>query len=144
MTDRHNQQVPIKVCAAVIYHQGKILITLRPQDKRLGGYWEFPGGKIEAGESPETALQRELQEELDIEINVEALLETVHHHYSWGEVLIYAYWCQWKSGTIKHLEVADHRWIIPANLLDYDILDADQPIIKKILHMKNPPQSPFS
>ncbi len=143
MTDRQNQQAPIKVCAAVIYHQGKILITLRPQDKRLGGYWEFPGGKIEAGESPEAALQRELREELDIKIEVGALIETVHHCYEWGKVVILAYACTWKSGTIKHLEVSDHRWVAAKNLLDYDILAADQPIIKKLLYMKNPPQSPF-
>ena len=123
----------IEVCAAVIQHHNKILITLRPEDKRLGGYWEFPGGKIEAGESPQAALVRELREELDIEIVVDSLLETVDHCYEWGNVRILAYLCSWKSGEIKHLEVADHCWVAPANLLDYDILVADQPIIEKLL-----------
>ena len=63
MSEANNLQPPIQVCAAVIYHQNKILITLRPADKKLGDYWEFPGGKIEAQESPEAALKRELQEE---------------------------------------------------------------------------------
>lgn len=132
MVTNDNQKPPIEVCAAVIQHQSKILITLRPEDKRLGGYWEFPGGKIEEGESPQFALKRELREELDIEIVVGSLLKTVHHSYEWGNVLILAYLCTWKSGEIKHLEVADHCWVAPENLLDYDILEADQPIIKKL------------
>ncbi len=123
---------PIEVCAAVIQHQSKVLITLRPKDKRLGGYWEFPGGKIEEGESPQIALLREIREELDIEIVVGSLIETVSHSYEWGNVVILAYACSWNSGEIKHLEVADHRWVAPANLLDYDILEADQPIIQKL------------
>jgi len=132
MTQLNNQQTAIKVCAAVIYHQDKILITLRPKDKKLGGYWEFPGGKIEDRESQEEALKRDLREELDIEVEVGELLETVHHSYNWGNVVIFAYWCRWLSGEIKHLEVADHCWVTADNLLDYNILAADQPIIQKI------------
>lgn len=128
----NDNQIPIKVCAAVIQHQGKILITLRPQDKKLGGFWEFPGGKIEARETPPFALKRELKEELDIDIEVGELLETVDHCYDWGRVQIFAYLCNWKSGEIKHLEVADHRWVTAANLPDYAILEADQPIIEKL------------
>ena len=135
MTNDSNQPIPVEVCAAVIIHQNKILLTLRPEDKKLGGFWEFPGGKIEDGESAQIALQRELREELDIEVVVGALLETVHHSYEWGNVILLAYTCTWKSGTIKHLEVADHRWVAPENLLDYDILVADQPIIKKLMTM---------
>jgi 8-oxo-dGTP diphosphatase len=133
MINHDSQKPPIEVCAAIIQHQDKVLLTLRPEDKRLGGYWEFPGGKIEAGESPQFALVRELREELDIEIEVGSLLETVSHCYEWGNVLILAYSCTWISGEIKHLEVADHRWVAAENLRDYDILEADQPIIKKLL-----------
>ncbi|SDZ89627.1 8-oxo-dGTP diphosphatase [Desulfuromusa kysingii] len=132
MADNSNMKQPVHVCAAVIRHQQKILLTLRPEDKKLGGFWEFPGGKIEAGESPQYALQRELREELDIEVTVGALLETVYHSYAWGDVKILAYLCSWKSGVIKHLEVSDHSWVAPENLLDYDILVADQPIIRKL------------
>lgn len=132
MIKNDTSKTPVEVCAAVIQQQGKVLLTLRPKDKRLGGFWEFPGGKIEAGESPQVALARELREELDIEIEVGALLETVSHCYEWGQVLILAYSCTWISGAIKHLEVADHRWVDTAELCDYDILEADQPIIKKL------------
>ncbi len=132
MSDNANSSPPIQVCAAVILHQNKVLLTLRPNNKQLGGYWEFPGGKIEEGESPQFALKRELQEELDIKIVVGPLLETVDYSYEWGKVLILAYLCTWEGGEIRHLEVADHRWVAPENLLDYDILAADQPIIKKL------------
>ncbi len=132
MNELNETQPTIRVCAAVVLYQNKILITLRPQDKKLGGYWEFPGGKIEAGETPQVALKRELREELDIEVEVGELLETVHHSYDWGNVTILAYWCRWRSGKIRHLEVADHCWVAVGNLLDYDILAADQPIIRKI------------
>ena len=132
MVNNNYQKAPVDVCAAVILHQNKVLLTLRPEGKRLGGYWEFPGGKIEVGESPQFALVRELREELDIEIEVGSLLETVDHSYEWGTVRILAYICTWQSGEIKHLEVADHSWVSPENLLDYDILVADQPIIQKL------------
>ncbi|MCK4502744.1 MAG: (deoxy)nucleoside triphosphate pyrophosphohydrolase [Desulfuromonadales bacterium] len=133
MANTSKQATSVEVSAAVIEHQNKVLITLRPRDKKLGGFWEFPGGKIEAGETQQSALVREIVEELDIKISVGALLETVHHQYDWGNVTIFAYRCSWEGGTIKHLEVADHRWVAPANLGDYDILAADQPIIKKLL-----------
>lgn len=124
--------LPVAVCAAVIENQGRYLITKRPADKKLGGFWEFPGGKIDPGESPHASLKRELCEELGIEISVEEVLETVYHHYEWGNVLILAYLCRWESGTIKHLEVADHAWVAPEDFNQYQILAADQPILKQI------------
>lgn len=107
-------------------------MTERPIDKQQGGFWEFPGGKIDPGESPHRSLKRELREELDIEIEVGPVLETVYHHYEWGSVLIIAYLCRWRSGEIKHLEVADHAWVKPEQFADYKILPADQPILAKL------------
>ena len=121
--------LPLAVCAAVIEHRGTILLTQRPADKQQGGFWEFPGGKIEAGESPHQALKREIREELAIEISVGPVLETVYHRYDWGTVLIIAYQCTWLAGEIKHLEVADHALVEPEKLSAYNILPADQPII---------------
>jgi len=118
------------VCAAIIIHQQKVLLTLRPEDKRLGGYWEFPGGKLEPGESPHAALHRELREELDIEVDIDRLLQQVEHRYEWGAVRIDGYLCSYTGGTIRHLEVADHAWV-PFDQLDgYNILPADQPFIE--------------
>ena len=125
-------ELPLAVCAAVIEHEGKILLTERPAEKQHGGFWEFPGGKIDPGESPHNALKRELHEELDVNIEVGPVFETVYHHYGWGSVLIIAYLCRWRSGEIKHLEVADHAWVAPEKFADYKILPADQPILQKL------------
>ena len=130
-------QVPLAVCAAVIQHQGKILLTQRPHDKLLGGFWEFPGGKIDPGESPHASLKREIREELAIEITVGPVLETVYHHYEWGSVLIIAYLCRWLEGEIQHLEVADHRWLAADQFSDFEILPADQPILARITRLQS-------
>lgn len=126
------KELPVAVCAAVILHQGQVLLTRRPPDKPHGGYWEFPGGKIDPGESPHQALVREIREELDIAVTVGPVVETVYHHYDWGTVLIIAYRCHWVGGTIRHLEVADHRWVPPEDLAEFSILPADRPILKKL------------
>jgi len=135
MPDSEQHNLPIAVCAAVIQHRGKILLTQRPLDKRQGGLWEFPGGKIEPGESPHASLKREIKEELAIEIAVGPVLETVYHQYAWGKVLIIAYLCRWLGGEIQHLEVADHRWVVPAQFPDLEILPADQPILIRIARL---------
>jgi len=123
-------QSPTVVCAAIIIHQQKVLLTLRPEGKRLGGYWEFPGGKLESGEDPEAALNRELREEIDIQVDIDRLLERVQHRYEWGTVRIDGYLCRYTGGTIKHLEVADHAWVAFDQLDNYRILPADKPFIE--------------
>lgn len=138
MSTSEIRQLPLAVCAAVIANQEKILLTQRPADKPHGGFWEFPGGKIDQGESPHQSLIRELREELDIEISVGPVLETVYHHYHWGSVLIIAYRCLWQAGEIKHLEVADHAWVFPEDLTDYRILPADRPIVEKLQSANRP------
>lgn len=118
------------VCAAIIIFQHKVLLTLRPENKRLGGYWEFPGGKLEPGEAPKDGLQRELREEIALEIEVDQLLKQVHHRYDWGNVRIDGYLCRYNGGTIRHLEVADHAWVPFDQLDNYRILPADKPFIE--------------
>ena len=133
MSKAPEKATPLIVCAAITVHNGKILITQRPHDKQLGGFWEFPGGKLEEGETPEAALVRELREELDISIEVDRIFEVVHHTYDWGSVLILAYICRWTRGTIVYLDVADHRWLTPEEMTNCAILPADQPIIARLL-----------
>ncbi|SHJ88072.1 8-oxo-dGTP diphosphatase [Malonomonas rubra DSM 5091] len=125
-------KAPLAVCAAVIEKEGKVLLTQRPHGKQQGGFWEFPGGKIDPGESPHQSLKRELSEELAIEIEIDSLLETVYYHYDWGSVLIIAYLCRWTAGELAHIEVADHAWATPEQFSGYHILPADQPILDRL------------
>ncbi len=126
-------KMPLLVTAAVVFDEGKILITRRPDDNLHPGLWEFPGGKIDPGESPKEALCREIREELAVEIQVLEIFEVVFHRYDWGPVLILAYSCRLLSRPIQDLGVAEHRWIHPHELPDFSILAADQPIIDRLI-----------
>jgi 8-oxo-dGTP diphosphatase len=123
---------PLLVTAAIIRRRDKILITRRPEGSRYAGLWEFPGGKLEDGESPEQCLRREIREELGVEIAVDRVFDAIFHRYAWGDVLLLAYDCQLRSQTIKNLGVAEHRWVSPAALADYSMLPADTPIVSKL------------
>lgn len=124
---------PLIVTAAIICRDGEILITRRPEGKRQGGLWEFPGGKLEGGESPADCLCREIREELDLAIRVEAIFDVVHHRYDWGAILLLAYRCTPLSTTIRNLQVAEHRWVGPAALGGFPFLAADEPLIAKLM-----------
>jgi len=124
--------MPLLVTAAVIFAGEKVLITRRPDDTCHPGLWEFPGGKVDPGESPEQALRREIREELDAEVRVSGIYDVVFHRYDWGPVLILAYECQLLTDTLRDLGVAEHRWIHPREMVNFAILPADQPIIDRL------------
>jgi 8-oxo-dGTP diphosphatase len=125
-------EMPLLVTAAVIFDGDKVLITRRPDGKRHPGFWEFPGGKVDPGESPEQALCREIREELDAEVQVNGIYEVVYHRYDWGPVLILAYDCKLLTDTLRDFGVAEHRWVLPRELMNFKILPADQPIIDRL------------
>jgi len=127
---------PLIVTAAIICRDGEILITRRPEGKRQGGLWEFPGGKLEGGESPAACLCREIREELDLDIRIDSLFDVVHHRYDWGAILLLAYRCSPLSATIRNLQVAEHRWVAPDALGDFPFLAADEPLI---IRLRRPP-----
>jgi 8-oxo-dGTP diphosphatase len=124
--------MPLLVTAAVIFDKENVLITRRPKDKIHAGLWEFPGGKVDPGESPEEALCREIREELDAEIRVKGIFEVAFYRYDWGPVLILAYSCQLLTTDLCNVGVADHRWVHPRELTRFSILPADQPIIARL------------
>jgi len=123
---------PVIVAAAVIIRDGRVLLTRRGEGQHLAGMWEFPGGKLEAGESPEEALLRECQEECGIEVEVAEILEVTHHRYPEKEVLLLFYRCELRAGEVRHLQVADHAWVAPRDLDDYPLPPADERVVARI------------
>lgn len=120
----------IHVTGAVLVCDGLILAAQRGDKKSLGGFWEFPGGKIEEGESPETALARELREELLIDAEVDDFITTTEHNYDFGTVVLSTYYCTLKAGTPKLTEHADIRWLLPDQLPNLRWAPADIPTVE--------------
>ena len=107
----------ITVTAGILHRNGKVLIARRPVDGLLGGLWEFPGGKVEAGESHAQALTRELKEELEITTETGELLGKYNHAYTHFKVTLYAYHTRVTAGEIKLLQASEARWV---DLIDLD------------------------
>ncbi|HEY9771769.1 MAG TPA: 8-oxo-dGTP diphosphatase MutT [Coleofasciculaceae cyanobacterium] len=119
-----------KIGVAVINNQqGKILIDRRKSEGEMGGLWEFPGGKIEAGETIEECIKREIKEELDIEISVGERLTTITHAYKTFNVTIYVHDCQHVSGEPQPLESEEIHWVEPAQMDRYQFPQANTQIV---------------
>lgn len=123
---------PLIVTAAIIIEAQRVLITQRPAGTRQAGFWEFPGGKLDPGESPEQALVRELREELGVDIEVLGIFDVVYHRYDWGPILLLAYRCRIRAGRIRNLEVAAHRWVETEELSHHTLLPADLPLVRRL------------
>ncbi len=134
--DPHNRIIthpPIDVVAGVIRRgDGLYLITQRLADDTLGGYWEFPGGKVEPGEDLREALRRELREELGVETEIGAELQRVVHAYPDRDVRLYFYEARIIAGEPAKLEVADLVWIEPGRFDDYQFPEADVPLLNRL------------
>jgi 8-oxo-dGTP diphosphatase len=125
------------VACALVDADGRVLIAQRPEGKQLAGLWEFPGGKLEAGESPEEALVRELREELGIETKVACLapLTFASHAYESFHLLMLLYVCRRYEGTPAALEHQAIKWVRPNRLRDYPMPDADIPLIAHLVDL---------
>ena len=123
----------ITVTAAVLEKDGWILIARRKRGDRLADKWEFPGGKIEEGETPEACLRRELQEELGIDVSVGGFVGRSCHRYSHGEIELLAYRAIHLSGDFQLHDHEEIRWVLPADLASHDFSAADIPIVKLLL-----------
>lgn len=119
------------VAVALTDAQGRVLIAQRPFDKEHAGLWEFPGGKIEPGESPEAALVRELREELGVTVVAEHLEPLTFSSAGRGarHLLLLLYRCTAWQGEPHALDAAAIRWVPPAALVDYDMPPADRPFV---------------
>ena len=116
----------IVVAALITTEDGRILLTRRPEGAVLAGRWEFPGGKIERGECPEAALERECHEELGCRIETGRIYEVLHGGGPKGDVLLLFYRARIASGTPRSMEGNALAWVTPAAMGDYDLLDADR------------------
>ena len=111
---------------------GRLLIQRRPDEGLLGGLWEFPGGKLEPGESPEAACAREFAEELGVEVSVGPLVARVEHAYTHFRVTLYAYACHLAAGTPVPRQGQPIRWVGPDQLADYAFPRANRRILEAI------------
>jgi 8-oxo-dGTP diphosphatase len=121
----------IKVTAAVIENNGRILVCRRREGERFGGFWEFPGGKTETGESPEDGLVREIREELNLEIEVGERIDSIPYHDPPEGIVLTAFHARLRRpGEFVLREHADARWIFPRDLDGFSFAPADRPFVE--------------
>ncbi len=125
----------LDVAVAIIWDANceRLLIARRPTDKHVGGMWEFPGGKREAGESIKVALQREIREELGIEITILGSRPVSVHRYEHRIVRLHPFDCLCGSGTPQPLASTELRWVTPVELRQLPLPPANAPLIAAII-----------
>ncbi|WP_163272886.1 (deoxy)nucleoside triphosphate pyrophosphohydrolase [Chelativorans alearense] len=130
---------PILLVAAcaLVDADGRVLIAQRPEGKAMAGLWEFPGGKVEAGETPEETVVRELNEELGVETNIACLapLTFASHAYADFHLLMPLYVCRRFWGIPEPREVQALKWVRPQRLRDFPMPPADEPLIPFLIDL---------
>lgn len=125
------------VACALLDTDNRVLIAQRPQDKSMAGLWEFPGGKVEDGESPEDALIRELAEELGVNVTKPCLapLTFASHDYESFHLLMPLFVCRRWAGIARAREGQILRWVRPSSLRDFPMPPADEPLISSLVEL---------
>jgi 8-oxo-dGTP diphosphatase len=131
LADARAGQPLVVVCAALVDDASRVLLAQRPPDKSMAGLWEFPGGKINPGETPEAALARELEEELGIAIAPASFvpLAFASHAYETFHVLLLLYLCRRWDGAIAPREGQSLAWVTIDRFADYAMPPADEPLV---------------
>ena len=122
----------VDVAIGLVWKDGRVLIARRPDGVHLGGLWEFPGGKVEAGETPEACLLRELREELGIEAEVIAKREVIEFAYPERIVRLHPIDCRWLAGEPHPAGCEDPRWVSPGELSAYEFPPANAPLLAEL------------
>ena len=120
------------VVAGVVRQEGRIMLCQRRPGAHNALKWEFPGGKLESGESPEEALARELREELAIEARVDGICDALVHRYPDRDVLLLFYECAIASGTPTPVDCSGIAWCLPGELEGFDLADADRRFARRM------------
>jgi 8-oxo-dGTP diphosphatase len=130
-----SDKLVLVAACALIDVDGRVLIAERPAGKPMAGLWEFPGGKVEAGERPEQTLIRELKEELGITVNEACLapLTFASHGYPGFHLLMPLYVCRRWDGTVTGQEGQRLAWVRPNRLRDYKMPPADEPLVSHLM-----------
>lgn len=123
---------PIRVVGAVLRAENKILACRKASGTSLAGYWEFPGGKIEPGESPEEALAREIREELSVIASIGAEITTTNHAYDFANIELTTFWCTIASGTPRLTDHDEARWVTASEAASLTWAPADIPTLEKV------------
>lgn len=125
------------VACALLDPDNRVLLARRPAGKSMAGLWEFPGGKVEDGESPETALIRELHEELGVNVTKPCLapLTFASHDYESFHLLMPLFVCRRWSGMAAAREGQTIRWVRPSSLRDFSMPPADEPLISSLIDL---------
>lgn len=132
MNKQHKGNSIVKVTAGIMTQNRKIFIAQRAKPASLNKLWEFPGGKVEQGETPETSLMRELVEEFSIYVSVHEFVGSSVYHYPDISIELLAYKVLWLDGRIQLKEHLSYSWALVDELDQYRFAPADIPIVKKI------------
>ena len=126
----------IAVVAALAAKEGRLLIAQRPMGRHMGGKWEFPGGKLEKGETPEAALRRELNEELGVDADIGPIRAAIPFSYPEKDVLLLFYSAR-LMGEPKPIDEAALAWVTPDELAGYDLAPVDALMVKRLRETDN-------
>lgn len=137
MRENKQRRLLIVAACALVDADGRVLLTQRPEGKQLAGLWEFPGGKVEPGETPEECLVRELQEEIGISTKVPCLapLTFASHSYDDFHLLMPLYVCRRYEGIARGLEGQALKWVRPKDMRNYPMPPADEPLIPFLIDL---------
>ncbi len=125
----------IKVICGIIFKDNLVLICRRKPEKSLGGYWEFPGGKVEAKESYEDSLTRELMEELNLKVNIKQHFFNTVHHYEKITIELISFICETENIASESTDHDQLEWVEVRDLLNWKLAPADIPIAKELIRI---------
>jgi mutator protein MutT len=130
------------VAIAIIQRDERVLICRRKSTDSFAGYWEFPGGKLEAGEEPAACIVREIREELALTIRPTRLLDIIDHDYPRVRIRLHPFLAEIEAGEPQAIECSELRWVLPGALRSYRFPGANQKFIAEVLRLMGVPEGP--